>query len=110
MSLRSGATRGPLPLTRWQAAQSAFPSKSALPFTMSLRGTSPPAPARPEAGARLRRYATIVPAWVSEKLLGGIVVPGIPVWMIRMISVSVDPRRNWPRMRSMPGTMSPVGP
>jgi hypothetical protein len=30
--------------------------------------------------------------------------------MMRMISVSLDPRRNRPRCSSTPGTMSPFGP
>ncbi len=52
----------------------------------------------------------MLPACGSEKLLGGMVVPGIPSWMIRMISVSLVPRRNRPRCNSRPGTMSPFGP
>ena len=52
----------------------------------------------------------MAPACASVKLVGGIVVPGIPDWMMRMMSVSPVARRKRPRCSSMPGTISPFGP
>src|SRR3989442_11542931 len=91
-SLRSGATRGPTPLTRWQLAHSPLPANSAFPRAPSPRRVAAAgAPGFEALLGKLRRYATIAIACPSEKPLGAIVVPGMPARTIAAISLADVP-------------------
>ena len=104
-ALKSGATRGPRPLTRWQDAQSAFPSNSARPRVWSPTRTDAEAGSKP---ARMK--ATTAVSSSGRKTNAGMPVPGMPDVMMRARSSSDDARRNRPSFRSMPGTPSPCAP
>jgi hypothetical protein len=104
ISLRSGAVRGPRPLRRWQLPQAPLPSKMARPLAAEPMRTvlvrSKPA----------RMYAMMPASSAGCSANGGIPEPGTPRVTTRARSSSLDERRNRPRRRSTPGTMSPLAP
>ena len=85
------------PGARAHAGYPMTPEAGALAFEIAFpRAASPGIVVTACVAASDRTYATMVPAWLSERLLAGIAVPGIPPLMIRISSSSVDALRNCP--------------